>query len=90
MLKYDVMSAVQVAERYMREVWDGRKPAPEEDEPFRDFLKKEGLLLECTVKGTYERGSVMAYINSLPHRGTPNLSPLNQVTMDHALVWHNE
>ena len=26
----------------------------------------------------------MAYINGLPHRGTPNLSPYNRVTMDHA------
>ena len=83
-LKYDVMSALQAAARYRREVWDGRKTALEEDEPLRDFLKKEGLLLECTIKGTYERGSVMAYINGLPHRGTPNLSPHNRVTMDHA------
>ena len=83
-LKYDVMSAARVAKRYMREVWDGRRTALEEDEPFREYLKQEGLLLECTVKGTYERGSVMAYINSLPHRGTPNRSPHNRVIMDHA------
>jgi hypothetical protein len=82
-LKYDVMSAFQVSERYLREVWDGRESTFEEDEPFRDFLKKEGLLLECTIKGTYERGSVMAYINGLPHRGTPNLSPHNRVAMYH-------
>ena len=68
----------------MRDVWNGRRTALEEDEPFRDFLKKEGLLLECTVKGIYERGSVLAYINGLPHRGTPNLSPFNRVVMDHA------
>ena len=89
-LKYDVMSALRVAERFIHEVWDGREPGLEEDEPFRDFLIREGLLLECTVKGTYERGSVMAYINSLPHRGTPNLSPHNRVSMDHAYGTTNE
>ena len=41
-LKYDVMSAARVAKRYMREVWDGRRTALEEDEPFREYLKQEG------------------------------------------------
>ena len=42
------------------------------------------------IKGTYERGSVMAYINGMIHRGTPNLSRHDRVAMFHAYGTTNE
>jgi len=80
------VASVQAVKKEFYSQWDGRIVSHAENEPFKAFLEKKGLLRECTVKGTLERGSALAYFNGLIHRGTPNLSQKVRTSIDHGYL----
>lgn len=95
LFKYDIpttMSIISVISSWisaddheLNAAFEEHKQKHGQEAPYH-FAKQMGLLEDCTVKGIFERGTVMAYVNGLFHRGTPNQSGSNRTILHYSFM----